>query len=210
MPEALRKANVTHPDRLFDIRQVPLTLSPEDALYALIEPAQRLRHVHWEPEAAGMIVDATNGYPAHLQLFADHAWRAAKPDADRITVADAQNALTSAAEELEERTLGPRLDRLTDRQAELLVAVAVHGGAVSTRDLTSTLHRESSTTYSRTRDELITEGDLYAPRRGALALTVPLMRPYLLAHYDEVCARANVAILPLRELERATGQLSPP
>jgi AAA ATPase domain len=205
MPEVLRQAHVTHPDRLFDIRQVPLTLSPEDARYALIEPAQRLRQVHWEPDAAGMIVDATNGYPAHLQLFADHAWRAANPDADTITVADAQYGLTSAAEELEERTLGPRLDRLTDRQAELLAAVAIHGGAVATKDLTSTLQRESSTNYSRTRDELITEGDLYAPRRGALALTVPLMRPYLLAHYDEICARANVAILTLKELQRGTG-----
>jgi hypothetical protein len=54
---------------------------------------------------------------------------------------------------------------------------------------------------------LITEGDLYAPCRGALALTVPLMRPYLLAHYDEICARANVAILPLKELQRGSGQL---
>jgi AAA ATPase domain len=115
MPEVLRRAQVTHPDRLFDIRQVPLTLSSADARYALIEPAQRLRQVHWEPEAAGLIVDATNGYPAHLQLFADHAWRAADPDADTITVTDAQHALRSAAEELEERTLGPRSAPRTSR-----------------------------------------------------------------------------------------------
>jgi hypothetical protein len=108
--------------------------------------------------------------------------------------------LRSAAGEVEERTLGPRLERLTDRQAELLAAIAVHGGAATTANLTVTLARTSSTTYSRTRDELITEGDIYAPRRGELALTVPLFAHYLLANYEHVHGRASVPLLALEEM----------
>ena len=51
---------------------------------------QRLRQV---PEGAEPIVQATNDYAAHLQLFAEHAWRAAVADAATITLADARSAL---------------------------------------------------------------------------------------------------------------------
>jgi hypothetical protein len=211
MPEVLRAAGVTHPDRLFDVRQVPLTLSAVDARYAIVEPA-RNHGVQWDPAAADLIVQTTNGYPAHLQLFADHAWRLADSTSHTITVHDARHALRSAAGEVEERTLGPRLERLTDRQAELLAAIAVHGGAATTANLTVTLARTSSTTYSRTRDELITEGDIYAPRRGELALTVPLFAQYLLANYEHVHGRASVPLLALEEMRHnaegvASGRL---
>ncbi|HUL47182.1 MAG TPA: AAA family ATPase [Steroidobacteraceae bacterium] len=241
MPEVLRGAGVTHPDRLFDIRQLPLTLSCEDARFAIVEPA-RTHDVRWEPAAADLIVQATNGYPAHLQLFADHAWRLADASAHTITLADAESALSAAGAELEEHTLGnwcqthlcadsqtsgaclnavihsftefrvfeslakntsllgPWLERLTDRQAELLTAIALHGGTATTADLTATLQRSSSTTYSRTRDELITAGDIYALRRGELALTVPLSGPYLAAHYEELRGRASVPVLALDEM----------
>jgi hypothetical protein len=200
-------AGVTHPDRLFDTRQVPLTLSPDDARYAIIEPA-RTHEVQWDPAAADLVVHATNGYPAHLQLFADHAWRFADPSSRTITLRDAQHAVSSAAAELEERTLGPRLERLTDRQAELLAAIAVHGGGATISDLTTTLQRASSTTYSRIRDELITEGDIFAPRRGELALTVPLFGPYLLANYEDVRARASVRVISLQDMQRDAEALA--
>jgi hypothetical protein len=109
MPQVLIDAGVTHPDRLFRLQQVPLTLSETDALFAIIEPA-RAHGVSWDPDAAQLIVAATNGYPAHLQIFADHAWRAAKTGSTIITVAHAQQALETAAAELDERTLGPRRD----------------------------------------------------------------------------------------------------
>ena len=207
MPEVLRAAGVTHPDRLFDVRQVPLTLSAVDARYAIVEPA-RNHGVQWDPAATDLIVQTTNGYPAHLQLFADHAWRLADFTSHTITVDDARHALRSAAGEVEERTLGPRLERLTDRQAELLVAIAVHGGAATTAKLTVTLARASSTTYSRTRDELITEGDIYAPRRGELALTVPLFAQYLLANYEHVRDRTSVPLLALEEMRRNVEALA--
>jgi hypothetical protein len=106
--------------------------------------------------------------------------------------------------------LGPRFDRLSDRQAELLVAVAIAGGTVASAQLSVILGREDRRSYSRTRDELITEGDLFAPRRGELALTVPLLAPYLLAHYEDLRSRSTVKLLPLAEMlnNAALDQLS--
>lgn len=103
--EALRKAGVTHPDRLFVLHDIPLTLDVDDARYAVIEPA-RAAGVSWEPEAADRLVDLTNGYPAHLQLFADAAWTAA-PGPHTITLHDVQSSLPTVGAQLEQRTLGP-------------------------------------------------------------------------------------------------------
>ena len=129
-PDALRKAGVTHPDRLFVLEPIPLTLPFDDARYAVVEPA-RLAGVAWTPEAAAAVVEASNGYPAHLQLFAHTIWTAA-PGPDQITAADVDAALPRIADLLERRTLGPRWDRISDRQMEYLAALALHGGRAST------------------------------------------------------------------------------
>jgi hypothetical protein len=147
---------VTHPDRLFDVRQVPLTLSGVDARYAIVEPAGN-HGVQWDAAAADLDRQTTNGYPAH-------------PSAVRR-----------------------RLERLSDRQAELLAAIAVHDGAARTAELTVTLARAASTTYSRTRDGLITEGDIYtvsasSPLRGA-----PLFAQHLLT---QLRARSRPGLRP--------------
>lgn len=69
-PKTLRLAGVTHPDRLFVLEPLPLTLDVEDARFAIVEPAREARVVS-EPEAVDRLTQITNGYPAHLQLFAD-------------------------------------------------------------------------------------------------------------------------------------------
>lgn len=115
----------------------------------------------------------------------------------------------SAAGEVEGADARARLERLTDGQAELLAAVAVHGGAARTAELTVVLARASSSTYSRTRDELITEGDIYAPRRGELALIVPLFAQCLLANLRARSRPGVRRLLPVGEMRRnvASGRL---
>jgi hypothetical protein len=201
-PDVLREAGVTHPDRLFDVHAVPLRLDHDDARFAIVEPA-RLRDVTWEPEAADLIVEACNGYPAHLQVFAHHAWTAAAGP-HHITLAEAQAALGSAAAEIDRRTFGPRLERLTGRQLEFLAALALHGGRAPTKTIAATLGKTQKA-LSVARDALITEGDVYAPRWGELALTVPLFGPYLLAHYDQARARSTSKLMPLDEMRASAG-----
>ena len=196
-PDALRKAGVTHPDRLFVLEPIPLTLDPDDARYAVVEPA-RQAGVAWTPEAAAAVVEATNGYPAHLQLFAHAIWTAA-PGPDQITLADVEAALPHVAGTLERRTLGPRWDRIADRQMEFLAALALHGGRASTARIAKTLGR-SQQELSWLREELIEEGDVYAPKRGQLAMAVPLFSRYILSHYERTRPEAATELLSLPQM----------
>lgn len=180
-PDALRKAGVTHPDRLFVLEPIPLTLEHDDARYAVVEPA-RQTGVTWTPEAAAAVVEASNGYPAHLQLFAHITWTIASGP-DQITLDDVEAALPQIGAQLERRTLGPRWERISDRQMEFLAALALHGGRASTALIAKTLGRTQQE-LSWLREELIEEGDIYAPKRGQLAMAVPLFNRYVLSHYE--------------------------
>lgn len=203
-PEALRKAGVTHPDRLFALEPLPLTLADDDAAYAIVEPARRTG-VSWHPDAIGRIVTACNGYPAHLQLFAHATWTDA-PGPSTITLADVETALPKAAAQLERRTLGPRWDRMPDRQREFLTALAINGGRATASQLARTLDRKSQE-LSWVRQALIEEGDVFAPKRGHLSLAVPLMAPFVLAHYEQAREEAdNNNILSLESMHNNADQ----
>ncbi len=204
-PDALRKAGVTHPDRLFVLEPIPLTLEPDDARYAIVEPA-RQAGVAWTPGAAAAVVEASNGYPAHLQLFAHAIWTSAQGP-DQITLGDVQAALPQIADLLERRTLGPRWDRISDRQMEFLAALALHGGRASTAAIAKTLGRTQQE-LSWLRQELIEEGDVYAPKRGQLAMAVPLFNRFVLSHYERTRPEAATELLSLQTMI-ANAELDP-
>ena len=201
-PDALRKAGVTHPDRLFVLEPIPLTLEPDDARYAIVEPA-RQAGVAWTREAAAAVVEASNGYPAHLQLFAHAIWTSA-PGPDQIALDDVEAALPQIADMLERRTLGPRWDRISDRQMEFLAALALHGGRASTAAIAKTLGRTQQE-MSWLRQELIEEGDVYAPKRGQLAMAVPLFNRFVLSHYERTRPEAATELLSLQEMIAHAG-----
>jgi len=195
----LTTSGVTHPDRLFQLEPLPLTLSREEALYALIEPARRVG-VTWEPEAAQIILDASQGYPAHLQFYAHQIWMAAAGP-DRITLADAQTGMPRAEATLMKRTLQPRWMRMTDRQMEFLTALAVLGGEASVAVLARTLNRNVSD-LSWIRDELLKEGDIYSPTRGSLTFTVPAFARFVTQEYEATRRFASTSLLPLDVLRQ--------
>jgi len=180
-PDTLRRAGVTHPDRLFMVEPLPLTLSHDDSALAVVLPAQRVG-VSWHPDAVDAVIRASNGYPAHLQLFAHAVWQVA-PGPDRVEPIDVQQAIPRAAQQIGLRTLGPRWERMPDRQMEYLAALAVNGGATTSRELATTLGR-SQQTSSTVREVLIEEGDIYSPRRGHIRMAVPLFAPYILTEYE--------------------------
>lgn len=110
-------------------------------------------------------------------------WRhAAGPDT--ITLDDVVAAVPGVIDQLDRRTFGPRWERVTDRQAEFLAALAIHGGQAAMADLATTLGRPRSE-LSWLRDQLLKEGDVYAPRYGHIAMAVPLFTPFILARYPE-------------------------
>ena len=208
--DVLRDAGVTHPDRLFLVQPLPVELSRSAAHLAIVEPA-RQKGVTWSERGVDKLLDATHRYPAHLQLFADQTWKAADgPHA--ITAEDVERGLDRAEAMVETRTLDPRWMRATDRQAQLLAALAVATTAspgsdyVTTAQVSDLLDRAPAE-WSVARSELINEGDIYAPARGKLAFTVPSYASYILRNYEARRAQARLELTPLSAMsERAHSQ----
>ncbi|OYN89150.1 ATP-binding protein [Parenemella sanctibonifatiensis] len=196
---ALLRAGVTHPDRLFKLRELPAALEPEDMARAITEPAV-LRGVFWHPEAVEAVGQVSHGYPAHVQLFADAIWEQA-PGPDEILLADARAAIPEVNRDLALGTLGPEWEQLTDREREYLAALAALGGRALTRDIAAVLGRSPSS-LTRYRESLIRGSFVHAPSRGQLALTMPLFAPYIMAVYEDSRAEAATVLTPLADLER--------
>ena len=120
-------------------------------------------------------------------------------DRQAFTAADVEAALPQIADLLERRTLGPRWDRISDRQMEYLAALALHGGRASTAAIARTLGR-SQRELSWLRQELIEEGDIYVPKRGQLAMAVPLFNRYVLSHYERTRPESATPLLSLQQM----------
>jgi hypothetical protein len=87
---------------------------------------------------------------------------------------------------------------------EFLAALALHGGRASTATVAKTLGRTQQE-LSWLREELIEEGDIYAPKRGQLVMAVPLFNRYVLSHYERTRPEAATALLSLEEMIANAG-----
>jgi hypothetical protein len=200
--KVLDTAGVTHATRLFRMTELPLQLDREEALFAIIEPARR-HGVSWNPAAADQVVSAANSYPPHLQLFAARAWeQAAGPSS--ITQNDVDKAIPIAVQELVETVLMPRWRGLSDRQMEFLAALALLGGSSSMGRIAALL-QTSVSGIAWIREQLLKDGDIYSPRRGIVALTVPVFADFVLKNYEEA---RNVADIKLATLFQMTQRLT--
>lgn len=202
----LTEAGVTHPDRLFVETRIPLQLEDPDARLALLEPA-RLAGGAWETAAVDAVLDASNRYPAHLQYFAQAVWRHAPGPV--VDVASARAAIPPAAETLTMRSLEPRWDALSEREAELVTAIAANGGRATAQELAVILGREQRS-WSRVRQNLIEAGDVYAPRRGVLEITMPALALYALHEYPDLQGRSGERLVSLDEMRLRSPRTLPP
>lgn len=208
-PETLRSAGVTHPDRLFILEPISVALAPDEARFAIIEPARRAG-VNWHPDAAERVVAVSNRYPAHLQQLAHTVWGVASGPSE-ITPEDVRVAIPQFETDLHRRTLGPRWDRMSDRQMEYLAAIALLGGQTTTPRLAVALGRPLRE-LSWIRQDLIQEGDIYSVQRGHVALAVPIFAPYILTRYEEARETADIPLLSLEHMRHnsSSNLASPP
>jgi hypothetical protein len=145
------------------------------------------------------VLEASNRYPAHLQFYADAVWRhAAGPG---IEVDDAREAIPPAAERLVRRSIEPRWEQLSDREAELVTAIAVNGGRATAAQLEVTLGWNQRT-WSAVRESLIRAGDIYPPRRGELQVSVPALANYALQNYPDLQERSTRPLLSMDTMIR--------
>jgi len=132
----------------------------------------------WIDDAAlDIMVERSHGYPYFLQEWGYHVWNVAPQSP--ITVEDVDRAAPRVQDQLDQNFFRVRLDRLTPREREYLVAMASLGpGPHRSGDIAAALGVRVESVAPR-RSALIAKGILYSPAHGDTAFTVPLFDEFL-------------------------------
>jgi AAA ATPase domain len=165
----------SYAERLFDFPEIG-SLNDEDARTALAVPAEESGSAI-EDAALDSMVERSHGYPYFLQEWGYHVWNVAP--ASPITLDDVDRAAPRVQEQLDENFFRVRLDRLTPREREYLVAMAALGpGPHRSGDIAAQLGVRVESVAPR-RSALIAKGIIYSPAHGDTAFTVPLFDDFL-------------------------------
>lgn len=165
----------SYAERLFDFPQIG-PLSPEAARLALIKPAAD-QGVGVNDDALNQILKETRGYPYFLQEWGKHSWDVATNSP--VTLADVNQATTTAIAALDESFFRVRFDRLTPLEKKYLRAMSDLGmGPHRSGDIAEKMGRDV-TTLGPTRSQLIVKGMIWSPSHGDTAFTVPLFDEFM-------------------------------
>lgn len=130
-----------------------------------------------EAGALSAIIEATRGYPYFLQEWGYQAWNAAT--GSPIALADAITAGSNAVKRLDEGFFRVRLERLTPKERDYVLAMARLGpGPYRSGDVADALG-ESLQSLGPRRASIIAKGMIYSPAHGDIAFTVPMFDDYL-------------------------------
>ena len=169
----------SYSERLFIFPKID-ALPAEDAKNAIRQPIEE------EGESIGedtldTIVALTRGYPYFLQEWGFQAWNAAAESP--ITNDCMKIAERNALRRLDEGFFKVRIDGLTPKEKEYVVAMARLGsGPYRSSDVADML-REKLTTLGPRRAQIIAKGVIYSPAHGDIAFTVPMFDEYLKRHW---------------------------
>jgi hypothetical protein len=165
----------SYAERLFEFVAID-RLDDAAATIALCRPAEN-EGVSYQPEAIQAILGETQGYPYFLQEWGKHSWDAA--EASPIAEEDAREATERALSELDASFFRVRFDRLTPKEKEYLLAMAMLGpGPHRSGDIADRLGRKVSA-VAPLRNSLIEKGMIYSPSHGDTAFTVPLFDTFM-------------------------------
>ena len=129
-------------------------------------------------DVIALAAEQTGGHPFLLQLVGSHLLYAAKDGA--VTRGDALQALDDAMSDLDDQLLVPMLAALSNRDLEVLQAMATLGGSCTSAQLRAQLGIADNYLQPY-RARLIKSGVIYSPRRGQLAFALPHLLEYLQA-----------------------------
>ncbi|MGH7921241.1 MAG: ATP-binding protein [Candidatus Dormibacteraceae bacterium] len=183
-------------------------LRADAAELALVEPARSAGRP-FAPGAAEVLIARSGGYPYAIQLFGQHAWRAAR-DSDRIGVDHAEAAVRSG----ERRLLHLHQERwnaLPHRERQYLSTLADLSAGdtpVTGSDVAATLQR-STYALSQYRDRLLKKGILIAGDHGHLRFALPGMQDFVIR---QPAGRTDALLRPSRRRPQARSETlaSPP
>lgn len=169
----------SYAERLFIFPQVD-ALRKEDAVNAIRQPIEE-EGESIDADVLDRIVALTRGYPYFLQEWGYQVWNAsaASPIAEDCIEAAGKEALRR----LDEGFFKVRIERLTPKEKEYVIAMARLGaGPYRSSDVAEMLN-EKLTTLGPRRAQIIAKGMIYSPAHGDVAFTVPLFDEYLKRHW---------------------------
>ncbi len=169
----------SYAERLFIFPQVD-ALRKEDAVNAIRQPIEE-EGESIDAEVLDRIVALTRGYPYFLQEWGYQVWNASAASPIAEDCIDA--AGTEALRRLDEGFFKVRIERLTPKEKEYVIAMARLGaGPYRSSDVAEMLN-EKLTTLGPRRAQIIAKGMIYSPAHGDVAFTVPLFDEYLKRHW---------------------------
>jgi AAA ATPase domain len=169
----------SYAERLFIFPKVD-ALSSDDATNAIRQPIQE-EGERIDAAVLARIVEATRGYPYFLQEWGYQVWNAS--DESPISVACLEVAEKDALRRLDEGFFKVRIDRLTPKEKEYVIAMARLGsGPYRSSDVAEKLNEKLATLGPR-RAQIIAKGMIYSPAHGDIAFTVPMFDAYLKRHW---------------------------
>ncbi|GAA1701566.1 ATP-binding protein [Microbacterium sediminicola] len=166
----------SYAERLFEFPEIG-SLNAEDARDALALPAA-VEGVEYSAEAIELLLALTEGYPYFLQEWGYHLWNIS--NGPTIGIGDVQSAQQQVTSHLDKNFFLVRLDRLTPKEKEYLLAMAQLGkGPHRSGDIAAKLGVKVESVAPR-RSGLISKGMIYSPAHGDTAFTVPLFDAFMM------------------------------
>ncbi len=127
------------------------------------------------------VVRQTQGYPYFLQEWGYQLWNEAS--GSPITIECLERAKAAALKRLDDGFFKVRIDRLTPKEREYVIAMAKLGvGPYRSSDIADALG-EKVTSLGPRRAKIIDKGMIYSPAHGDVAFTVPMFEAYLERHW---------------------------
>lgn len=169
----------SYSERLFIFPRVD-ALSYEDAANAIRQPIEA-EGESIDNDLLEKIVVLTRGYPYFLQEWGYQVWNTSHQSP--ISVDCIEAAQKEALRRLDEGFFKVRIDRLTPKEKEYVIAMAKLGpGPYRSSDVADVL-KEKLTTLGPRRAQIIAKGMIYSPAHGDIAFTVPMFDEYLKRHW---------------------------
>ena len=171
----------SYAERLFDYPPIG-ALTPAAARLAIRQPIEE-EEESIDEDALDLIVQQTEGYPYFLQEWGFQSWNAA--DTSPITVEDVRTASLNATERLDNGFFRVRLDRLTPKEKEYVIAMASLGkGPYRSADVADKLGEKIQSLGPR-RAQIISKGMIYSPAHGDIDFTVPMFDDFLRRNFPK-------------------------
>lgn len=166
----------SYAERLFAYPYIG-ALPIEEAKKAIQEPIEKLNE-HIENDALDEIVEYTKGYPYFLQEWGAEIWNAGIEN-HPITQQNVVQASKSVFSKLDNGFFNVRLDRLTNKEKDYVIAMAKLGsGPYKSGDIADYLGKKNRE-LGPVRAKVIEKGMIYSPSYGELDFTVPLFDDFL-------------------------------